>query len=77
MLKNNLVRFLISGKIGTSLIGDEPLREVCRLQARIVKALQERRFGKVKALQRLLTHSFSGKVLGTRRVTENKAKSWK
>ena len=48
--------------------------ETRRLQARIVKALQERRFGKVKALQRLLTHSFSGKALAVRRVTENKGK---
>ncbi|MFC7441744.1 reverse transcriptase N-terminal domain-containing protein [Laceyella putida] len=31
-------------------------RNVRRLQARIVKATQEGRWGKVKALQRLLTH---------------------
>jgi hypothetical protein len=43
---------------------------VRRLQARIVKATQEKRWGKVKALQRLLTHSFSGKALAVRRVTE-------
>ena len=45
---------------------------VRRLQARIVKATQEGRWGKVKALQRLLTHSFSGKALAVRRVTENR-----
>jgi len=45
--------------------------EVRRLQARIVKATQEGRWGKVKALQRLLTHSFSGKALAVKRVTEN------
>ena len=45
-----------------------------RLQARIVKATQENRWGKVKALQRLLTHSFSGKALAVRRVTENQGK---
>lgn len=44
---------------------------VRRLQARIVKATKEGRWGKVKALQRLLTHSFSGKALAVRRVTEN------
>lgn len=49
-------------------------RTVRRLQARIVKALQEGRWGKVKALQRLLTHSFSAKVLAIQRVTENKGK---
>lgn len=49
-------------------------REVRRLQARIVKATQEGRWGKVKALQWLLTHSFSGKALAVRRVTENQGK---
>src|SRR5579883_2972905 len=47
---------------------------VRRLQARIVKATQEGKWGKVKALQRLLTHSFSGKALAVRRVTENTGK---
>jgi RNA-directed DNA polymerase len=48
--------------------------EVRRLQARIVKATKEGRWGKVKALQHLLTHSFSGKALAVRRVTENQGK---
>jgi RNA-directed DNA polymerase len=47
---------------------------VRRLQARIVKATQAGRWNKVKALQRLLTHSHSGKVLAVRRVTENPGK---
>jgi hypothetical protein len=47
---------------------------VRRLQARIVKATQEKKWGKVKALQRLLSHSFSGKALAVRRVTENQGK---
>src|SRR5437867_839853 len=50
-------------------------RNVRRLQARIVKATKEGRWGKVKALQRLLTHSFSGKALAVRRVTENQGKN--
>jgi RNA-directed DNA polymerase len=50
-------------------------RNVRRLQARLVKATQEKRWGKVKALQRLLTHSFSGKALAVRRVTENQGKN--
>ena len=54
---------------------DEVHREVRRLQARIVKATQEGKWGKVKALQRLLTHSFSGKALAVRRVTENQGKN--
>jgi RNA-directed DNA polymerase len=49
-------------------------QNVRRLQARIVKATKEGRWGKVKALQRLLTHSFSGKALAVRRVTENQGK---
>ncbi len=44
-------------------------------QVRIVKATKEGRWGKVKALQRLLTHSFSGKALAVRRVTENRGKN--
>ena len=47
---------------------------VRRLQARIVQAEQAGRRGKVKALQRLLTHSFSGKALAIRRVTDNYGK---
>jgi RNA-directed DNA polymerase len=49
-------------------------KEVRRLQARIVKATQEGRWGKVKALQRLLTRSYSAKVLAVKRVTENDGK---
>src|SRR5436190_24138650 len=49
-------------------------QNVRRLQVRIVKATKEGRWGKVKALQRLLTHSFSGKALAVRRVTENQGK---
>ncbi|GAC1644605.1 MAG: group II intron reverse transcriptase/maturase [Chloroflexota bacterium] len=50
-------------------------RIVRRLQARIVQATQEGRWGKVHALQHLLTHSFSGKALAVRRVTENQGKN--
>jgi RNA-directed DNA polymerase len=49
-------------------------RNVRRLQARIVKATTVGRWGRVKALQRLLTHSQSGRVLVVRRVTENSGK---
>src|SRR5436309_15847709 len=47
---------------------------VKRLQARIVQATQAGKWGKVKALQRLLTHSYSAKALAVRRVTENPGK---
>jgi RNA-directed DNA polymerase len=49
-------------------------RNVRRLQVRIVQATKESRWGKVRALQHLLTHSYSGKVLAVRRVTENDGK---
>lgn len=44
------------------------------LQERIVKATRERRWGKVKALQYLLTRSLSAKAVAVRRVTENTGK---
>ena len=49
-------------------------RNVRRLQVRIVQATKASRWGKVQALQRLLTHSYSGKLLAVRRVTENNGK---
>jgi RNA-directed DNA polymerase len=50
-------------------------RNVRRLQARIVKATREGKWGKVKALQHLLTRSLSGKALAVKRVTENQGKN--
>lgn len=47
---------------------------VYRLQKRIAKAVREDRWGKVRALQHLLTHSFSAKVLAVKQVTSNKGK---
>jgi RNA-directed DNA polymerase len=49
-------------------------QNVRRLQARIVKATKEGRWGKVKSLQWLLTHSLSGKALAVKQVTENQGK---
>lgn len=49
-------------------------RQVRRLQARIVKAAREGRWGKVQTLQRLLTHSFSGRALAVKRVTDNQGR---
>lgn len=48
--------------------------KVKKLQGRIVKALQENRYGKVKALRHLLTNSFEAKALAVKRVTSNKGK---
>jgi len=49
-------------------------RNTRRLQARIVKAHREGRYNKVKALSWLLTHSFGGKVVAVKRITENQGK---
>jgi RNA-directed DNA polymerase len=48
---------------------------VRRLQARIVKATKVGKWPKVPALQYLLTHSYRGKALAVRRVTENQGKN--
>jgi RNA-directed DNA polymerase len=63
-----------SGKVNTweQIHWPECEQNVRRLQARIVKATQEKRWGKVKALQRLLTCSFSGKALAVKRVTDTR-----
>jgi RNA-directed DNA polymerase len=47
---------------------------VKKLQARIVKAQQQKRYGKVKVLQRILVTSFDAKALAVKRVTSNKGK---
>ena len=48
---------------------------VSRLQARIAKATQEKKWNTVKRLQYLLTHSYYAKVLAVRKVTTNKGKN--
>jgi RNA-directed DNA polymerase len=50
-------------------------RHVRGLQTRMVKASQAGRHNKVKALQWLLTHSFSGRALAVKRVTENNGRN--
>lgn len=49
-------------------------RAVRRLQVRIAKAVREKKFRKVKALQWLLTHSYYAKLLAVKRVTSNKGR---
>ena len=53
---------------------DHITTEVNRLQVRIAKATQAGWWGKVQALQRLLSRSHS-KMLAVKRVTENRGKS--
>jgi RNA-directed DNA polymerase len=45
---------------------------VRRLQMRIAKATREGRYGKIKSLQWLLTHSFYAKVISVKRVVQNR-----
>ena len=47
---------------------------VKKLQMRIAKAVKEQKWGKVKSLQWILTHSFYAKALAIKQVTENKGK---
>ena len=49
-------------------------RNVRRLQIRIAKAVKSDDWRRVKALQRYLTRSFSGRAMAVRRVTENRGK---
>ena len=46
-------------------------KHVLRLQVRIAKAEREGKRGKVRALQRILTHSFAAKCLAVKRVTSS------
>jgi len=48
--------------------------QVKKLQARIVKARKDGRYGKVKSLQWVLTHSFAAKAIAVKRVTTNDGK---
>jgi RNA-directed DNA polymerase len=48
--------------------------EVRRLQLRIAKAVKEKRWNKVKTLQRILSRSLAAKLWAVKRVTTNKGK---
>ena len=50
-------------------------KEVNKLQVRIAKAMQNKKYNDVKKLQYLLTHSFNAKALAVRKVTTNKGKN--
>jgi len=50
-------------------------KEVNNLQIRIAKAIQNKKYNKVKQLQYLLTHSINAKMLAVRKVTTNKGKN--
>src|SRR5438309_9502077 len=56
------------------LAGHPPQRSPTPSAYRAGNEGKANRWGRVRALQRLLTHSYSGKVLAVRRVTENNGK---
>ena len=86
-LRENLKNFIqgekqmvISKEISASSDGDQWQSidwksvevHVLKLQMRIAKATREKKHGKVKSLQWLLTHSRSAKLLAVKRVSQNK-----
>lgn len=66
---------LDEGKLWTQINWSKVSKHVYRLQLRIAQAVRAGCMGAVKRLQRLLTRSWAGKLLATRRVTQNKGKS--
>jgi len=64
----------VSGNNWKTINWQKVRREVRRLQIRIAKAVREGRYGRVKALQWLLTRSFSGKALAVKRVVSNRGR---
>jgi RNA-directed DNA polymerase len=57
-----------------SIVWKKVKKKVRSLQLRIAKAIKEGKHNKAKALQWLLTHSFSARALAVKRVTENSGK---
>ncbi len=60
--------------IWNSINWDEVMRNVNRLQTRIVKAVKAGNNELVRSLQRLLARSLAGKLLAVKRVSENRGK---
>ena len=59
----------------TSIKWKKVKKKVQELQMRIAKAVREGKFRLVKSLQRLLAHSFYGRLWAVRRVVTNKGKT--
>lgn len=62
----------LPGKRWEAIRWSQVEKEVKRLQMRIAKAARENKRNKVNALQWLLTHSFSARLLAVKRVTSNR-----
>jgi len=74
MIRNGGAQPLTSTQSWKSINWKKAQHEVRRLQMRIAKAVQEGKYGRVQALQWILTHSFYAKALAVKRVTSNKGK---
>lgn len=72
---NNMCAAADAEKLWSQIDWERAENYVKKLQIRIVKAYDEGKYGKVKALQHLLTHSFYAKALAVKRVTQNKGKN--
>jgi RNA-directed DNA polymerase len=70
--KKSVNAALRSAKDWKSIPWDYCRTIVRKLQLRIAKATQLRKFRKVKTLQWILTHSFSAKLIAVRKVMQNK-----
>ena len=72
-LKKSLIGATLAGNKEWKFINWTTSKKlVFRLQMRIAKAMREKRYNKVKVLQRLLTRSYSAKCMAVRKVTSNK-----
>ena len=59
----------------SSIDWNQVRQDVHRLQMRIAKSARAKRWGKVQALQHLLTRSHQAKLLAVKRVTDNKGRN--
>lgn len=72
-LKNSITGASLASNKGWKAINwNKSEKLVFRIQMRIAKAMKEKKFNKVKALQRILTRSYSAKSMAVRKVTSNK-----
>ena len=72
-LKNSITGASLASNKGWKAINwNKSEKLVFRIQMRIAKAMREKKFNKVKALQRILTRSYSAKSMAVRKVTSNK-----
>ena len=78
MIRAGGVQPLTSSQSWKSIDWKKAQHEVRRLQMRIAKAVQEGKYGRVQALQWILTHSFYAKALAceTSDLKQRKENPW-